>query len=75
MPWRFVPDRDVWLTVVMQWCFPDRRQQAGKFVEGSKAKSAGPISEKLKKRSSRIAGPRRIASLYNLKCAISTTLL
>jgi hypothetical protein len=43
---------------MVQWCFPSRRQQAGRFESGSEA-NAGTIGEKPNNASSRMAVMRR----------------
>lgn len=48
-------DRD---TIIEQWCFPSRRQQAGRFESGSEEDSIGPISDKLKTVKSNVADKR-----------------
>jgi len=47
---------------IAQWCLPLRRQQAGRSLLES-AKNAGPISEKLKSKSSNVEFKRRKRSL------------
>jgi hypothetical protein len=48
-----------------QWCWPLRRQQAGRLESLSWAENAGPISEKLNKATSMIAARRRIAKIVH----------
>lgn len=52
------PEPVVWV----QWCLPSRRQHAGSFESVSEASSAGAISEKLNRTSSRDARTRRTFS-------------
>lgn len=62
LAWSVGPDDESDAAVIMaQWCFPSRRQHAGRFAFVLEANSAGLISGKLNRTISRKADARRIA--------------